>query len=105
MISNEQKSRELFWQSLNDEEKRRNVEHGFMAMCEHHKALTDAYTKGGTSLSAQNKPTMEALLKNSCKDLLRVLQSKPAFFESLKQEFASKMNKKPSPQLVELISE
>lgn len=73
-------------------------------MCEHHKALMDAFTKGASSLTAQNKSTIEALLKNSCKDILRVLQSKPAFFESLKQEFGSKMAKKQSPKLVQLIS-
>lgn len=104
-MANEQKSRDLYWQSLTDDEKRRNLDHGFLAMCEHHKSIVDALSsKSASSLTSQNKSTVEALLKNSCKDVLRVLQSKPAFYETLKQEFAGKMNKKPSPQLVELTS-
>lgn len=110
VVANEQRARELLRHTLNDDELRKNVEHGFVAMCEHHRALVDAYSKHNSSLPSQsstnaNRQSLEALIKSSCKDLLRVMQAKPTFYESVKQEFAAKISKKQNPQIVELTSE
>jgi hypothetical protein len=103
----ESKLRELLHVNLSDEEKRKNYDQIFVSMCQHHRALLDSYSHGlaedKNNSSAQTRQSIELLLKNSCKDFIRVFSLNPTFYDAVKSEYA-KFKKRQSPQLAELIS-
>ncbi|CAF1083008.1 unnamed protein product, partial [Brachionus calyciflorus] len=104
IINNEEKIRQLIQLNLTEEEKNKNYEEKFLAMCHNHKYLIDTYNKGqfksSDSVSSQTKESLESLIKNSCKDLIRVINNKPTFFENIKNELGQ--SQKPNPQILEL---
>ena len=109
IITNDEKIRNLLRPHLSEEEKKRNFENVFVSMCQHHRALVDSYNKGDfsprdlnrQSPTAKNRESMEILIKSSCKDILRVFNLKPAFYEAVKNEFGK--GKRAHPQVNELI--
>jgi hypothetical protein len=106
IINNVDKVQDVLGTSLTDEERKKNYEQIFISMCHHHKALLDSYTRGQfnhNNQSGQSKDSIEHLIKNSCKDLLRAFQLKPTLFEKLKKEFDSNIKSQKSNN-VELIS-
>ena len=107
IINNEEKIRQFIQQNITDEERNKNYEEKFIAMCQNHKNLIETYNKGqfksNESVSSQTKDSLESLIKNSCKDIIRVLNNKPGFYENIKAEFG-KNNPYSSPQIVEFKS-
>lgn len=107
----ESKLRDLLSTSLSDEEKKKNYDQIFMSMCQHHRALFEAYNKGqfnvttgsGSESSAQTKQSMELLIKNSSKDMIRALSHSQVLYDSIKAEYA-KYKRNQNPQLTELTS-
>lgn len=104
IINNEDKIRELIRISFNDEDRNSNIEEKLISMFQNHKRLVDTYNRGqfktDDSVSSQKKESLEHLIKSSCKDIIRVMNNRPSFFENIKIEFG-KIN---NPQLVEFKS-
>lgn len=104
IVNNEEKIRELIRLNFNEEEKSSNIEEKIMAMFQNHKRLTETYNKGqfktNDSVSSQTKDSLEHLIKSSCKDIIRFMNNKPSFLESIKSNFGKTNN----PQLIELKS-
>lgn len=100
-----EKIRDIVRASLTAEEAKKNYENVFVSMCQHHHSLVETFDKGDfkNGHSAQSQPALEMLIKNSCKDLLRVLQKKPSLFDNLKKEL---VQAKPpiNPKIVDLKS-
>lgn len=103
VTNNDDKIRHLIRTSLNEEERKRNFEQIFISMCQHHRALAISYNNSADNdaSSPKNKDSITMLIKNSCKDILRVLCSKPALFESIRDEFQKR--KQTIPQINELL--
>ena len=106
--------REIVRENLNEEDKKKFFEEILVSMLQHHKSLIDAYNKGhfrvddpadqqATNTTMQSKETLESLIKNSCKDILRVFHGKPALYEGIKNEFAK--NKPKNNLTNELLGE
>ena len=102
IANNIEKIRELIKENLNEEDKKKNLEGIIVSMFQHHKNLIDAYNKSQfktefqttfdssdrASSGLQSKETLESLIKNSCKDILRMLIFKPMLYESIKSELS-----------------
>ena len=103
MTSNDNTIRNILRANLNEEEKKKNFEQIFMSLCLHHWTISETYDRGEFKKrdSAHTKDSLELLIKNSCKELLRFMQKKPVFFDEVKKELA--MAKPPSnPKINEL---
>ena len=91
ITNNDDKCRHLIRADLNDEERKKNIEHIFVTMCQNHRTLVDAYKKAKLQNVndgfAKNKETLEMLIKSSCKDILRVIVAKPNLFVNFKRDF------------------
>jgi hypothetical protein len=106
ITNNDEKCKNLIRADLNDDERKKNFDQIFVTMCQNHRTLIDAYKKvklnNSTDGFAKNKETLEMLIKSSCKDILRVLLTKPNLFENFRKDFhRSKPN---HPKINELLS-
>jgi hypothetical protein len=105
ITNNDEKLRQLIRASLSEDERKKNFEQIFISMCQHHRALTTSYNNSinyEDSQSFKNKDSLVMLIKNSCKDILRVLSSKPSLFEHVKEEFFKRKHQ-VVPQISELL--
>lgn len=107
IVQNLEKVKHIIKENVNDEEKRKSLDEIIISMLQHHKSLIDAYNKGQfktefktgfdtsdrSSPGLQTKETLESLIKNSCKDILRVFNSKPFIYESIRSELAKNKSK------------
>ena len=113
IVNNEDRMKNIIKNHLNDEEKKLKFDQIFLHMCKFHKDLINKYNKSdyrtetqddGTNerIGSQTKEQLESMIKNSTKDILRVFNSKPALFESIKSELIEA--KSSHPQIAEILS-
>jgi hypothetical protein len=104
ITNNDEKMRQLIRSSLTEEERKKNFEQIFISMCQHHRAMASSYNNSNdndSSSTPKNRDSVVMLIKNSCKDIIRVLSSKPVLFENIKEEFQKR--KQTVPQIHELL--
>lgn len=104
ITNNDDKIRQLIRTSLTEEERKKNFEQIFLSMCQHHRALASSYNNSSdndSSSSPKNRDSIVMLIKNSSKDIIRVLSSRPTLFENIKEEFLKR--KQTVPQILELL--
>lgn len=101
---NDEKIGLLIRAELTEEERKNNVDQVFISMCQNHRLLVDTYKKGNFDSDSsmpvvKNKETLEMLIKNSCKDIMRIALRKHNWFENIKKE---NYKKTQHPQINEL---
>jgi hypothetical protein len=113
IIHNLEKVKSIIKENINDEDKRKSVDEIIFSMLQHHKNMTDAYNKGqfktefktdfdtNSSSNLQTKESLESLIKNSCKDIIRMFNAKPMLYESIRSEL---VKSKPKNNLVNELS-
>ncbi len=115
IVNNDERMLGLVRLNMNDDERRNKLDEMFVHMCKYHRELVEKYNNedyktNDTSFDEQNdssrtvlgqtKESLQGLIKNSCKDILRIFHTKPSLFEAVKNEFA-KMKPK-NLQIVEV---
>jgi hypothetical protein len=117
IVNNEDKMAYLLRSNLNDDERKNKLDEVFAHMCKYHKELVDKYNNGdyatenessfdeqinsSRTMLGQTKESLQGLIKNSCKDILRMFHLKPTLFEAIKNEFAKVKPK--NPQVIEIL--
>ncbi len=111
IVHNLEKVKSIIRENIHDEDKRKSVDEIIISMLQHHKNMTDAYNKGqfktefktdfDTSSGLQTKESLESLIKNSCKDIIRMFNAKPMLYESIRSEL---VKSKPKNNLVNELS-
>ena len=111
IINHEERMKIIIKNHLTEEEKKTKFDQIFLHMCKYHKDLVNKYNKGdyrsvsqedGSERAAyQTKESLELMIKNSTKDILRFFNTKPALFETIKSELSEA--KSSNPQLTELL--
>jgi hypothetical protein len=91
ICNNEERLRKVIANNLNEDDKKKNYEEIFMSICKHHLTMIECYKNKQYNENnpqfTQKKETLEGLIKNSCKDILRVFHFKPNLLTSVKDEF------------------
>jgi hypothetical protein len=108
IINNEDRMRNIIKNHLTEEEKKTKFDQIFLHMCKYHRELINKYNKGEFSQEDgseravnQTKESLELMIKNSTKDILRFFNTKPALFGTIKSELSEA--KSSNPQLTELL--
>ncbi len=103
ITNNDERVGNLIKADMSDEERKNKVDRIFVSMCQNHRTLVEAYKKGkfdAAGASEKGRERMEMLIKNSSKDILRVVLKKPNWFDSFKRE--TQKIKVNHPQINEL---
>ena len=108
IINSEERMKNIIKNHLTEEEKKTKFDQIFLHMCKYHRELINKYNRGEFSQEDgseravnQTKESLELMIKNSTKDILRFFNTKPALFETIKNELNEA--KSSNPQLTELL--
>ncbi len=89
ITNNDERVGNLIRSDMSEEEKKNKVDKIFLSMCHNHRTLIETHKKGkfeGSGTNVRSRETLDMLIKNSSKDILRVVLKKPSWFDNLKRE-------------------
>lgn len=92
IINNEEIVKSVVNTGLTDDEEKSKFDQVFLHMCKYHRDLVKKYDQedytednNDENATGQSKNTLEAMIKNSCRDLMRIFNMKPTLFDNLKK--------------------
>jgi IQ domain-containing protein D len=95
IINNEEIVKSVLHANLSDDEEKSKFDQIFLHMCKYHRDLVRKYDQGeyvednnDESATGQSKHTLEAMIKNSCRDLMRIFHLKSSLFDNLKKQLS-----------------